>query len=422
MTPRYICRVTVECSRLTVGCVSLLLVGLLAGADEPPKDAGWMLELKLPGQGAAAYGTEETTAMADVRFAREVRQRYPHLHYSSRLARAAEAYASSISLDSPSPLPAPFLENTLWWVGAIYSDASVSIVNTTEASEIDLWSQLSRTLHQHTETRFTHVGVGRVAGDREPFRWRWALILARQRISLAPVNRTAPVGRSIALHFTLDGELSRPEVAALSPDGTLVRLWPEESDGVWRLYLPQPAVVGQYWVEILADDTFGPGVAALFPLHIGIEPTPMWRGPRRPEEGWISEAEDAEQLMLVLLNEARRHHHLPPLKTDAMLTAIARKHSRAMLTTGFLGHLAPDGSNHGSRIQQAAYRARRTAENISRAASIFDAHNSLLRSPVHRANVLSPSFRRVGIGIAFGRDSRGGRVIYVTQEFAEPLP
>jgi uncharacterized protein YkwD len=65
------------------------------------------------------------------------------------------------------------------------------------------------------------------------------------------------------------------------------------------------------------------------------------------------------------------------------------------------------------------------AENVYRAwgsrsflddADIQSAHNSLMNSPGHRANILQPGVTRIGIGIA--TDATGN--IWITQMFARP--
>lgn len=124
---------------------------------------------------------------------------------------------------------------------------------------------------------------------------------------------------------------------------------------------------------------------------------------------------------------------MPPLAFNACLTAAARAHSAWMLATGRFGHGGENGSDSTARIRASGYplgRSWRTGENISwtgntgpldLAAAIAEQHDSLLRSPVHRLNILSPHFREIGIGQAAGIYVYGG-VVYaasmVTQDFA----
>jgi uncharacterized protein YkwD len=52
-------------------------------------------------------------------------------------------------------------------------------------------------------------------------------------------------------------------------------------------------------------------------------------------------------------------------------------------------------------------------ENLALAHSLSIAHNGLMNSPGHRANILNPSFGRLGIGILDG----GFHGLIVSQEF-----
>ena len=56
-----------------------------------------------------------------------------------------------------------------------------------------------------------------------------------------------------------------------------------------------------------------------------------------------------------------------------------------------------------------------TAENLALAPNVDIAHKGLMNSPGHRANILSPSFGRVGIGVIDG----GGYGKMFAQEFAD---
>ncbi len=124
---------------------------------------------------------------------------------------------------------------------------------------------------------------------------------------------------------------------------------------------------------------------------------------------------------------------LPPLAFSRFLTTAAREHSAWMLATGQFGHTGAGGSDSTIRIRDAGYplgRSWRTGENISwtgntgpldLSAAIGEQHDGLMRSPVHRQNILSPYFREVGIGQAVGRHFSGGlpyAASFITQDFA----
>ena len=66
------------------------------------------------------------------------------------------------------------------------------------------------------------------------------------------------------------------------------------------------------------------------------------------------------------------------------------------------------------------YAVRWSGENLSRAASIYESEEALMRSPGHRANILAPQPTRVGIGVVSAPPGTRPRWV-VTQIFARPL-
>lgn len=106
------------------------------------------------------------------------------------------------------------------------------------------------------------------------------------------------------------------------------------------------------------------------------------------------------QVMLCLHDYARRQAGLPALHPSATLIRAARAKSADIARCGF-SHSAC-GHEFTYRVDWAGYRWTRLGENIAygtgplaSARSIFSAW---LRSPEHRANILDPVVRDVGIG------------------------
>jgi uncharacterized protein YkwD len=122
---------------------------------------------------------------------------------------------------------------------------------------------------------------------------------------------------------------------------------------------------------------------------------------------------DLESGMLELVNRERREAGLEPLTSDPELTEVARRHSVDMFTRGYFSHLTPEGRSPFDRIRAANVRFLTAGENLALAPTLPIAHTGLMNSPGHRANLLRPSFGRVGIGILDG----GRRGLMVTQNF-----
>jgi uncharacterized protein YkwD len=122
---------------------------------------------------------------------------------------------------------------------------------------------------------------------------------------------------------------------------------------------------------------------------------------------------DLEAQMLQLVNQERAAQGLGPLRTDPELAAVARAHSRDMFARGYFSHVTPEGKDPFDRIRQAQVRYITAGENLALAPTLQQAHQGLMNSPGHRANILRPAFGRVGIGIVDG----GMRGQMVTQNF-----
>jgi hypothetical protein len=60
-------------------------------------------------------------------------------------------------------------------------------------------------------------------------------------------------------------------------------------------------------------------------------------------------------------------------------------------------------------------------ENLARAYSAKEAHDGLMNSPGHRANLLNPQATHAGMGVAL-REGPGGHELYVTQLFIRKNP
>lgn len=123
--------------------------------------------------------------------------------------------------------------------------------------------------------------------------------------------------------------------------------------------------------------------------------------------------EDLEVRMLVLVNEERRKAGLKPVAADPELQTVARAHSRDMFARGYFAHVSPDGNDPFDRMRGAGVKFRTAGENLALAQTLEQAHEGLMKSPGHRANILQPQFGRLGIGILDG----GIYGLMVSQEF-----
>lgn len=122
-----------------------------------------------------------------------------------------------------------------------------------------------------------------------------------------------------------------------------------------------------------------------------------------------------EAEMLQMINEERQKHGLKSLQADAEMLQVARAHSQDMFAKGYFAHDSPDGKDPFDRMKAANVRFNAAGENLALAQTVEIAHVNLMNSPGHRANILNPSFGRVGIGILDG----GFYGLMISQEFRD---
>ncbi len=115
--------------------------------------------------------------------------------------------------------------------------------------------------------------------------------------------------------------------------------------------------------------------------------------------------------ILARINALRQQNGLLPLDLSSVLTTAAQRHSDDMARTGNIDHTGSDGSSIESRIRDAGYGHWRDfgiwGENIygGQMANVDAAWDFWINSQVHRANILKPRYREIGIGV--GRSDNG---------------
>jgi uncharacterized protein YkwD len=111
-----------------------------------------------------------------------------------------------------------------------------------------------------------------------------------------------------------------------------------------------------------------------------------------------------EPQLLAAINDFRQAHGLRPLRLSRGLTLAASRHSVSMVEHGYFEHTSPDGSAFWRRVEATYPRKGKlwsVGENLAWAYPGLSARQTLelwLASPPHRANLLSPVWREVGIG------------------------
>ena len=125
----------------------------------------------------------------------------------------------------------------------------------------------------------------------------------------------------------------------------------------------------------------------------------------------------ATQRLLELLNQERETASLKPFTLDERLARAARKHTVLMVKSEELSHQFPGEDPLILRLHAENVRSDHDGENIALDADVELAHLALMQSPLHRANILNPSFNSVGIAVV-----HSGNSVYVTEDFASVMP
>ncbi len=121
-----------------------------------------------------------------------------------------------------------------------------------------------------------------------------------------------------------------------------------------------------------------------------------------------------EQQMVSAINQARSSAGLPPLQVSSQINAAARAKSRDMAANNYFSHNSPTYGSFTGLLDHFGVSYRSAGENLAwnTNGSVSAAHNSLMNSSGHRANILGRGFSHVGVGV----HQSGGRYFY-TQLF-----
>ena len=128
---------------------------------------------------------------------------------------------------------------------------------------------------------------------------------------------------------------------------------------------------------------------------------------------------------LCSLNAQRDRYGLPALKLNKRLSKAARAHARDMVRRRYFAHDSLGGGTFVDRIRRSGYLRGASSwsvgENLAWGSHRRSAPRAItemwMNSPGHRVNVLSSSFREVGIGLAIGAPGAGGQAATYATDF-----
>ena len=144
----------------------------------------------------------------------------------------------------------------------------------------------------------------------------------------------------------------------------------------------------------------------------------------------MSQASAFEQYLLELINAERAKAGSQPLAFNDNINTAAELHSQWMINADTFSHTGSGGSSFTTRMANAGYKFATPwagGENIGWASlrgdpgyqdEVLLLHNNLMNSSGHRANLLSPTYREVGLGFVVGQYG-SWQAAMVTEDFAK---
>lgn len=139
--------------------------------------------------------------------------------------------------------------------------------------------------------------------------------------------------------------------------------------------------------------------------------------PALSAEGAATPDPSAAREIFELVNDFRQQQGLPQLQWDDRLARAALDHAYLCARNKELSHQYSGEPVLTLRLAKHDIRLNRAGENLAMDSNPRSAHESLLASPPHRANILKPDFNSLGVAAVWS----SGR-LYVVQNFAHILP
>lgn len=164
----------------------------------------------------------------------------------------------------------------------------------------------------------------------------------------------------------------------------------------------------------------GTCVAELVPAPVNCSDNSEFSRPQSNSAPAVSSREDAaaENELLLAANKSRELAGSPPLRMEESLREAARAHARLMVEKQQLEHQLLGEASLIERVGQASpLKMDRVGENIAYAGCAPRANEVLMRSPLHRQNLLDNNFNVAGFAAIWSKGK-----LYVVQDFGHEVP
>lgn len=134
----------------------------------------------------------------------------------------------------------------------------------------------------------------------------------------------------------------------------------------------------------------------------------------------VAAADLTKGAILDLINQERLNLDLKPLKENVLLAEAAKAKAEDMLQNDYFSHTSPTGSSPWYWVKRSGYSYQYAGENLAiNYESAESQHQAWMKSPTHRANILSTKYTETGIAMVSGK-LNGERATIVVQLFGAP--
>ncbi len=107
---------------------------------------------------------------------------------------------------------------------------------------------------------------------------------------------------------------------------------------------------------------------------------------------------DAREMMN-LVNQERVKENLSELIWQENLAKVGEDYAKDMWQRKYFAHYSPEGNSVADRLRKAKINFSVVGENLALAPTVKIAHQGLMNSEGHRANILDKNFKKLGIGV-----------------------
>jgi uncharacterized protein YkwD len=320
------------------------------------------------------------------------------------LTRACRAYAQAVR-DRRAPVSGPaasfFASLESYEPSPIAGIATVSPASQADRAASDLFPK---------SCRFNRIGVA--AAELPDGGAVVCALTVNHGTTMDRIPGRVEPGQSVAVAGNLEDGLRNARLFVTRPSGEVEEIGVANAGASFsaRLSLKDR---GEYSIEVLAEGPGGPQVAAIRRVFAGVSPPS-----EPPPEGRMGEGLNGVEQAIARL---RASHGLPALQRDPELDAAAEAHSKEMTRLRTFAHVLPTTGSLGDRLRARGYAYRSIGENIGLSSDVGTAHDAIVGSPAHLANLLDPRHRRLGLGAATGFTADGAEGVFLTEVFAAPI-